>query len=209
MMEKGRKVCDAIKWWGEMAAAISVIIASLLAYWNIRLIEEAMRDGALSKDRPALIFLDEVRVDVFAEDGGVEVRFSLELKNQGSGNAYDVAWRSVEQIPPLYSEIPSREKALSSYEMCKESFRNSLEEGGGGFMVGSGLSYSFSVEHRLVETLHGAYEGKKYIATFFESETGKRNASVIGIRFRLNRGHELISFDVEEMAICDDPRWSI
>lgn len=197
---------DRIVPWLEVAASVAVIVTAIFLWEEVSLIKQSIERAHESGDRPALLFLQSVDVSVAnGRDGGI-LRFDLEVRNQGSGPAYNIQWREASQIPPLYSSLGSKKEAFSSFNSCKTSFPGEAVDKLHNMVIGPGLSQKMQFDHELAfPRMHGEMQVKKYFAAFYESEMGRENCSIVGVLVRL-RAAVVLSVVVEEIAICEDPR---
>jgi hypothetical protein len=191
---------------GNLAASLAVIITGVLVYWEASLIHESVRVAAEDRDRPALLFLQNAEAQLVGGAPNSIVRLKLQLRNQGSGNAYSVNWKVEDQIPPLHSHLLTKRDAFRTYANCQEAFRRDISQSIQNMVIGSGQSHVVTIDHVLNSRVGlGEHHIKKYVAAFYESELSRRNAAVIGLSIRISRSGE-VTTEVEDVVIVADPR---
>src|SRR4051812_10294457 len=91
--------------YSQLVASIAQLLTLAFLWVQAKEIERSFE----AKERPALVFSNTVDLKLVRAGDQITLTYAVEAKNQGSGIAYDVKWRSADQIPPLNSKLQTRE----------------------------------------------------------------------------------------------------
>lgn len=190
----------------ELVAALAVVVTTVFVWQEMNLVYESVQAAVEARLRPALLFSEEVSARIVERETGWRVEVSLEVRNQGSGAAYAVRWYEEDQIPPLHSELVTKEQVFESYENARVSIVSPVRTAARNMIIGAGLSHQVKIYHESDFPLADAsYEVKKYVAAFYEEEGGGGNASIVGVGIRIEPGRG-VTATVEDLVIVRDPR---
>ncbi|MCP4302414.1 MAG: hypothetical protein GY783_17665 [Gammaproteobacteria bacterium] len=188
--------------------ALVIAVGSLVAtFVQTRVAHEADSRARARSDRPVVLASGDVSVQVRDSGGEFTIAYVVTLVNLGSGNAYNVKCYEAEQVPAMYTSAVTKADVFSSLELCAETFTERIGEEEQAVAIGTGLSVVMTTTDRLAKGPGGALNRhKKYIAVFFESETGRRNASVVGLAIEFDRAATRLPVEVEDLTVVADPR---
>jgi len=152
VVTKSRQFFSSLVTVANLGASLAVIVTAVFVWMQVVLIHESVEFAADARDRPALVFQPNPAVTMIAGSNGRFLRITLEIRNQGSGNAYSVSFSHVEQMPPLHSQLASKAAALESYPNLAEVFRAPASRGDS-VVIGAGLSHTLVIDHAITSTL--------------------------------------------------------
>ena len=85
-------IFDKVKSGAQLSSYLAALIGSIAILGQVHLLYKAERLTTMYRDRPAITIDEAPEVTCATEERFINIGYTLILRNNGSGNAYNVRW---------------------------------------------------------------------------------------------------------------------